>query len=313
VQGRQHDVVVLLSRSAGVWVELMHEAHVAERALFAYEQCHDELSAGEDAIACAFFGVSLAKGRVWRQRGVDRDPQLECRQARSNAVALALAAADHHPRETIASVTALRALPGGLDPDVRLLASVAEAQARCRLDDIDGAAAVYAALVDDRESMFWGGPMLALAAIRALQGDVAGAEELLDLVDRHPSRHLRLGPHTARAVRIQVDVARGDLAAAERRLRQFAEVRGQYDTTHRSIDHLWFESAAYLAAARGEIGRAAHLADAADRTLGDGESSPFVSWTLQRRHGQHPAWIAARARTVSLDEAARLAAATSNG
>ena len=88
VQGRQHDVVVLLSRSAGVWVELMHEAHVAERALVAYEQCHDELSAGEDAIACAFFGVSLAKGRVWRQRGVDRDPQLECRQARSNAVAL---------------------------------------------------------------------------------------------------------------------------------------------------------------------------------------------------------------------------------
>ena len=40
----------------------------------------------------------------------------------------------------------------------------------CRLDDLDGAKAVYAALIDDQSSMFWCGPMLALAAIRTVKG-----------------------------------------------------------------------------------------------------------------------------------------------
>lgn len=307
-QERHRDAVVLLTRSAGVWVGSMQETHVATRALAAYQQCHDQLTTAEDAIACALFGMALPKGRAWRRRGLDRDPELACLAARSNAVALALGDADHRPADTIATLNALRALPGGLDPDTRILSCVAEAQARCRLDDLDGAEAVYTALIDDRSSMFWAGPMLALAAIRALKGDTVGADELLALVDQHPARQLRLGPHTARAVRAQVDIARGDLDAAGLGLRRLAALRDRYDSSHRSIDHLWFETAALLAAARGEIGRAAHLADAADRTLGDGESSPFVTWMLRRRHGLDPAWLAARAEPVGLLDAARLAA-----
>ncbi|MFT3853257.1 MAG: BTAD domain-containing putative transcriptional regulator [Ilumatobacteraceae bacterium] len=195
-QRRHREVVVLLSRSAGVWVGVMQEGDVAARALAAYEQCRDRLTPCEEAIACAFFGAALHPARRWRRRGVDVDPQLACRQARSNAVALALADADDRPAAAIDAIAELRALPGGLDPDMRVLACVAEAQACCRLDDVEGAEAVYAALIDDRSSMFWCGPMLALAAIRALRADVAGAEQLIALVDQHPNRHLRLGPMT---------------------------------------------------------------------------------------------------------------------
>jgi len=225
-------------------------------------------------------------------------------------VALALAHADHDPTGTIATINALRALPGGLSPDMGMLACVAEAQARCRLDDIDGAEAVYAALIDDRSSMFWCGPMLALAAIRALKADIDGAEQLLALVDAHPHRHFRLAPHTYQAVRAQLDTARGDLAAAAHGLQQLAALRDQYDTKHKSIDHLWFETAAYLAAAHGNIPHAAHLTNAAERTLGDGESSPFITWTLQQQHGHDPAWLAALAHPLSLDQTRQLALAT---
>jgi hypothetical protein len=294
----------------------MQEAHVAARALAAYEQCHDQLSACEDAIACALFGMALPEGRrTWRQRGVQVDPDLKCRPARSNAVALALADADHHPTTTITHLNALRALPGGLDPDMRMLACVAEAQARCRLDDIDGAEAVYTGLIDDNSSIFWCGPMLALAAIRALKADVTGAEQLLTLVDQHPlaaHRYLRLGPHTYQAVRTQIDTARGDLTAASHGLQQLAALRDHYDTAHKSIDHLWFETAAYLAAAQGNIDHAAHLAHAAELTLGDGESSPFITWTLRQQHGHHPAWLAALEHPLSLDEATQLALTTTN-
>ncbi len=309
-QGRHRDVVVLLSRSAGVWIGLMQEREIATRALAAYEQCREQLTACDDAIACALFGMALHRGRVWRQRGVDVDPQLTCRPARSNGVALALADADDHPADTIAAIDALRALPGGLDPDMRVMACVAEAQARCRLDDIDGYEAVLAALIDDRSSMFWCGPMLALAAVRAVRSDIGGAEELLALADQHPHRHLRLGPLTRQAVAAQLDVARGDLAAATAGLRHIELVRDQYDTAHKSIDHLWFETAAYLAAARGDVADAAHLAHGAERTIGDGESSPFITWTLRRRHQNDPAWRTALERPLTLDATRQLARAT---
>ena len=309
---RHRDIVVLLSRSAGVWVELMQETVVATRALASYEQCRHELTAAEDAITCALFGVALHPGRPWRQRGVQLDPNLTCRPARSNPVALALADADRHPTATIETVTALRSLPGGLDPDVSVLACVAEAQARCRLDDLDGAEAVYTALIDDQSSMFWCGPMLALAAIRTLKGDIVGAEHLLDLVDHHRYRYLRLGPITNQAVRTQLDIAKGNLDDAAAGLKRLAALRDQYQTNHRSLDHLWFETAAYLAAAHGDLHAAAHLAHAAETTLGDGESSPFVTWALQRRHLHEPAWRAALQHPIALDETRHLARAITN-
>src|SRR4029079_1469929 len=105
---------------------------------------------------------------------------------------------------------------------------------------------------------------------------------------------------------------RGDLAAAARGLQQLAALRGHYDTTHRSIDHLWFETAAYLAAARGNVHDAAHLAHAAERTLGDGESSPFVTWTLHQQHERDPDWVSALAHPLNLDQATQLAVATTN-
>lgn len=306
-RGHHREVVVLLSRSAGVWVALMQEGDVATRALAAYERCRDQLTSCEHAVACALFGTALRPGRVWRRRGVELDPELACRPARSNAVALALADADHHPARTIEAIAALRALPGGLDPDMRILASVAEAQARCRLDDIAGVEAVYARLVDDRTSMFWCGPMLALATVRILAADLDGAEELLALVDQHPHRDLRLGPLLRRAVRTQLAVARGDLDAATTGLRRLEVLRDQYDTSHRSIDHIWFETAADLAAARGDLAHAARLAAAAEHTMGDGESSPFVTWTLRRRHRDDPAWCKGLEHPVDLDASRRLA------
>jgi predicted ATPase/class 3 adenylate cyclase len=306
---RHAAAAVVLSRSAGVWHYLMQDAEVAPLLEAAFERAAGELSICEQAMVCsALNSITPASDLHWARRGVEIDPAHECFAGRSSAAFLAAARARTDPLGALDAIERLRSLPGGLNEEAMLLTRVVESQVRFLLGDDDGADATLARVLADPQSLFSATVLTILVALRAVRGDVDGARAVLRALEADPHIGVRMGPIAMVEARVHLDVAAGRPGAAAAGVRQLEALRERRFFLHPAADHYWFNGAADLAAAGGDLDRAARLAAGA-LSVRSVETHVFTAVGLQRRHGDDPRWTAAAATPPTVEECRELARA----
>jgi hypothetical protein len=257
-------------------------------------------------LACAVLAATAPtaiESFRWVERGHALDPDNEVRLGRTlgmmHCVALSLNDAD----AALQGLADLIALPGGVDPEVALGCKMFRSQITFELGNVAEADRILASILDDRSSILWYGPITSLVVLRAVNGDIAGAEDALSHVMQYEESGTRITRFAIAAIAVHLCVARGDIDAAGSALRRFEAI---YDdrrfTVNDAADHYWCNAAAHLAALVGDIDAAAVLVAGATATRRL-ETHPFITGTLRKRYEHEPAWQAAMARTPTSEDA----------
>ena len=305
--GRHSELLELVVRSAGVWYQIPGgEREFHPRVVSAFEQCGRDVDHDMAVLACAALTATAptaAEAFQWVGRGHALDPHDEVASARTIGLMHRMATSLVDPHGALQGLVELAALPGGVDPEVGLACTMFRSQITFELGDVDRAEAIMESVFDDRSSIYWYGPITSLVVLRAVSGDVAGAEDALARIGTPETAGIRITPLVFVAIGVHLCVARGDVAAAGSELRRLEALRDDVRlTVNDAADHHWCNAAADLAALVGDIDAAAVLVSgaAATRRL---ETHPFVISTLKTRYEHDPAWQAAMARSPSLDDA----------
>jgi predicted ATPase len=306
-EGGYRDVIRLAERSRGLFWGALVERDLNAFVTEAAARCTEPLTRCEQVFV-AFSTPGDEDPLAWVGRVEAVDPDITCPLTATIRTFQALMRIPFDPAGALAEVERLRALPVGLGPETAMLTHVITCQASYRLGRFDEAEAIYEALHGDRSSLYWYGPMLGLASMRIAAGKLDAAEALLDEIATDPYVNTRIGKIAFEAVVCELAVARGDPTAAGAALRRVEAIRDNRLSLYVAAEHQWFEAAAFLAASMDRIEDAAVLTNAAAATLFV-ETSPFITWTVERHHGDDPRWRRAINMAPTLDDARRAARA----
>jgi predicted ATPase/class 3 adenylate cyclase len=276
------------------------------RVLSAFERCGDDADHSLALLTYAVLAATAptsAEAFAWAQRGHALDPTHEVAAARTVGLMHYVALATTDPHAALRGLAELPTLPGGVGSEVELACTMFRSQILFELGDQPAAESVLESILDDRTCIYWRGPVTSLVMLRAVTGDIVGAEAVLAEIEHDIPADLRITDVGLAGVRVHLAVARGDVAAAGSALRKLEAMRDDVRLTATdAVDHVWFNAAADAAAMIGDLGGAAILVSGAMATRHI-ESHPFVIGTLRQRHGEDPAWQAAVARSPSIVDA----------